>query len=235
MLRNFKSGSFALLAFLGMAVLFSMCKQGSSDNSEKLLAQALKNKDYATAAFAYNNILLKDSNNIEVKDSLARIYIRSGNYEGGLRLGEQVMAKKPENKKLLELVGIANEQMKFTDKSVANFNVLYKLTGDYVYLYKISAIYFDNNMFTKADSTIDLVLTGADTARKININLPDGTSQLVPIKAAAYNMKGAIAAEGLNDIKSGVKYFQDALKIAPEFSYPQLYLQRIAQYMQQGR
>lgn len=203
------------------------------NNSKALLAQALKNKDYATAAFAYNNLLLEDTTNMEYTDSLARIYIRSGNYEGGLRLGEKVMLKSPKNTKLLELIGVANEQTKHTDKSIENFKTLYSLTNDIVYLYKMSAIYFDNNKFEKADSLSDVLIEKADTSKKININLPDGSSQVVPMLAACYNMKGAIAAEGKNNLQGAVAYFQKALKIAPEFSYPQLYLQRIAQYVQQ--
>lgn len=231
---QFNRPVFVLLTGLFMIIGLSMCGK-KEDTSRKLLEHALKNKDYATAAFAYNQILLNDTNNLEIKDSLSRIYIRSGNYEGGLRLGEQVIAKKPDNRKLLELIGIADEQMKNTEKSVQVFNKLFTLSGDYVYLYKISAIYFDNQLYQKADSVTDVVIARADSTRKININLPDGTSQTVSIIAAAYNMKGAVTAEGTNDLRSAVEYFNKALKIDPEFSYPKLYLQRIAQYMQQSR
>jgi len=132
-------------------------------------------------------------------------------------------------------MGVANEQLKRTDKSVGNFNDLFKTTNDYIYLYKISAIYFDNQMFAKADSLTDILIQKADTSKRIMINLPDGTSQSVPILAACYNMKGAILAEGSNNIQGAIPYFQKALKIDPEFAFPRLYLERISQYLQQGR
>ena len=122
---------FKFCSLLFIIILLANCKP--ADNSKKLLAQALKNKDYATAAFAYNNLLLADTNNLEFKDSLARLYIRSGNFEGGLRLAEQVMAKFPQNNKLLELMGVANEQAKNIDKAVANFNALFKTSQNYIY------------------------------------------------------------------------------------------------------
>jgi tetratricopeptide (TPR) repeat protein len=216
----------------------SECKQ--SDNSKRLLAQALKNKDYATAAFAYNNLLLADSSNLEYKDSLARIYIKSGNYEGGVRLGEQVLAKQPKNLKLLELVGIGNGRLNNIDKAVANFNALFVASQDYTYLYKIAGMCFDSQKYNEADSLADIMIAKADTTKRIEVQLPSGESQSVPIVAACYNMKGAILAEmadrtgNVEHIKNAVPYFQKALKIYPEFSFPRLYLERIAQYMQSG-
>jgi tetratricopeptide (TPR) repeat protein len=219
-------------------LLFANCSK--HDNSRKLLEQALKNKDYATAAFAYNNLLLADSSNLEYKDSLARIYIKSGNYEGGVRLGEQVLAKQPKNLKLLELVGIGNGRLNNIDKAVANFNALFVASQDYTYLYKIAGMCFDSQKYNEADSLADIMIAKADTTKRIELQLPSGESQSVPIVAACYNMKGAILAEmadrtgNVEHIKNAVPYFQKALKIYPEFSFPRLYLERIAQYMQSG-
>lgn len=223
---------FSIVVFSVFA-LFS-CNKKQEDNSKKLLDRALKYKDYATAAFAYNKLLIKDSTNLEYKDSLARIYIRSGNYEGGTMLGEQVLLKNKANNKLMELLGVAYEQLNNSEKSVSIFNSLYKSTKDVIYLYKISAMYFDNSMFEKADSITDYMIANADTSKSINISLPNGQSQTVPILAACYNMKGAIYAEGKSDIKTAISYFNKSLKISPDFQYPQMYLERIARYIQQG-
>ena len=229
-----KIGSFLTLVFF-----LSNCKQ--PDNSKQLLAQALKNKDYATAAFAYNNLLLKDTANLEWKDSLARIYIHSGNYEGGVRLGEQVLLKQPKNLKLLELVGIGNGRLNNIEKSIINFNSLFASSQDYTYLYKIAGMCFDNEKYNEADSLADIMIAKADSTAKIVVQLPSGESQSVPILAACYNMKGAILAEMADrtgnpaHINNAIPFFQKALKIYPEFSSPRLYLERIAQYMQQSQ
>lgn len=215
-------------------MLIFSCNKNKYENSKALLNRALKYKDYATAAFAYNKLLLNDSNNMEYKDSLSRIYIRSGNYEGGVMLAEQVIKKNKSNIKLLELMGIAYEQLNNTTKSIDIFNSLFKSSNDYIYLYKISAIYFDNSMFEKADSLADYMISNADTSKRLSINLPNGQLQSVPILAACYNMKGAVFAEGKNDLRTAVEYFKKSLKIAPDFQYPNMYLERIAQYIQQG-
>ena len=215
-------------------VLFSQCKP--TDTSKKLLEQALKNKDYATAAFAYNSLLLNDTNNLEWKDSLARIYIHSGNFDGGVRLGEQVLVGQPTNLKLLELVAIGNGRLRNIDKSIANFNKLFVATNDYTYLYKIAGMCFDNGRYNESDSLANIMIAKADSSKKITVQLPDGQNQIVPILAACYNMKGAILAEmadatgNINHIKNAVPHFQMALKIYPDFSFPRLYLERIAQY-----
>lgn len=228
----------AIVAFAAILVL-TQCKP--ENNSKRLLAQALKNKDYATAAFAYNNLLLEDSTNLDYKDSLARIYIRSGNFDGGLRLGEQVIAKRPGNNKLLELISVANGQLKKVDKSIENLNSLFKSTKDYTYLYKISGVYFDDGQFQKADSVCDKVIEFADSTKMVEINLPNGSSQSVPILAACYNMKGAILTEMAEISQNGelvrksIPYFQKAMQMAPDFAYPRLYLEKIAQFMQQSR
>lgn len=227
-------GIYSLILLL---LLAGSCKK--DNRSKQLLDQALKNKDYATAAFAYNQLLLEDSTHLGYKDSLARIYIKSGNFEGGLRLGEQVLAKQPQNHKLLELVSVANGQLKRTDKSVSNLNALFAATKDYTYLYKISGVYFDNGQFEKADSVCDKVIEGADSTKKVEINLPNGGSQTVSIMAACYNMKGAILTEMAEITQNGkliqesIPYFQKAMQLDPEFAYPRLYLEKIAQFMQQ--
>ncbi|MCB9251033.1 MAG: hypothetical protein H6605_01065 [Flavobacteriales bacterium] len=239
MLRKFQKSS-TLIVFLIFGGLFSQCTQkvNSSKEDEKLLKQALKNKDYATAAFAYNKLLLNDSNNMEYKDSLARIYIRSGNFEGGLLLAEQVMKKKPDNPKLLELISVAHGQLKQNDKAIENLNTLYTSTKDFTYLYKISGVYFDNNEFQKADSICDLIIEFADTSKKVEINMPNGESQKVYLLAASYNMKGAILAEmaeltqNAALIKESIPMFQKAIQIDKDFAYPRLYLEKIAQFMQ---
>lgn len=228
-----------VITFSALTIAFFQNCQ-PKDHSKKLLEQALKNKDYATAAFAYNELLLKDTSNMEWKDSLARVYIKSGNFEGGLRLGEQVMLKQPKNLKLLELIGLANARMNHTDKAIANFNALFVASKDYTYLYKIAGMCFDSERFSEADSLADIMIERADTSKRIVVSLPSGQDQSVPILAACYNMKGAILAEladrtgNVDHIKNAVPLFQKALKIYPDFSFPRLYLERIAQYMQGG-
>ena len=227
---------FTFSSFLVVIFLLSNCKP--IDNSKKLLAQALKNKDYATAAFAYNNLLLVDTSNLEWKDSLARIYIKSGNYEGGVSLGEQVLIKQPKNLKLLELVGIGNGRLNKLDKSLANFNSLFIATKDYTYLYKMAGISYDNQNFSVADSLADIMIAKADTSKKITVQMPDGSEQTVPITAACYNMKGAILADLFDKsgnpsyVKNSIPLFEKAIQIYPDFKFPKLYLQRIAQYIQ---
>ena len=227
-----------MILLTGIIYLFSDCSK--PDQTRKLLDQALKNKDYATAAFAFNQLLLQDTANVEYKDSLSRIYIRSGNYEGGLRLGEQVMVKSPSNYKLLELISVANGQMKYTDKCIANLNTLYLSAQNPVYLYKIAGVYFDNNRFAEADSVADKLIALADSNLIVTINLPDGSYQDVKMLAACYNMKGAVLTEqaqlmrNADLIRQSVPYFQKALQVDPEFAYPRLYLEKISRYMQGG-
>ena len=66
-MKNLKNNLTAVLLVASFALLvLTQCKP--ENNSKKLLSQALKNKDYATAAFAYNNLLLEDSTNLDYKD-----------------------------------------------------------------------------------------------------------------------------------------------------------------------
>ena len=238
MQHKLKLISSTILLLTGFLTFITGCKSG--DNSKQLLQQAVKHKDYATAAFAYNQLLLADSNNLEYKDSLARIYIKSGNYEGGLLLGEAVMLKQPKNLKLLELIGIANGQLDNFDKCLSNFNTLYTQSKDLTYIYKMAGICYDKQRYTQADSLADVMIAKNDTTKKIEIQLPDGSLQTVPLMAACYNMKGAILADLFDKtgnpeyVKNSIPLFQKAIQVYPDFKFPKLYLQRIAQYMQGG-
>ena len=133
------------LVILLLSTLLFACNSSKEDlnNAEKLYKQAISNLDLTTAKLALNQILLLDSNNLIYKDSLARLYIQGGNYEGGVKLAEQLNKAGKADKKLLELTGVAYQQMGKLDESDALFNKLWNESKDFKYLYQIMVIQYE--------------------------------------------------------------------------------------------
>ena len=81
----------------------------SFESNLDLYERSLALTDYGTALVALNMMLLEDSTNMEYTDSLARLYMRSGNFDAGLSLGKRVMAEDEKNYSLMELMATAYE------------------------------------------------------------------------------------------------------------------------------
>lgn len=203
--------------------------------AKKLYEQSVRFKDGSTAIVALNQILLHDSNNMQYVDSLAGLYIKTGNYGGGLELANKVYAKDPKNYRILELIGLAHQQSGDYEASIKDFQTLFEGTKDYKYLYQTATIYLENEQLNTADSIADIILAQAgETDTRIEMS-PAGVVESVPLKAACYNLKAMIQAEGKNNISGAVNYLRKALEIFPEFQFPQMYMQRIQQYQQMMR
>lgn len=228
---------------LGAVMLFlaSSCgntKESGSDalkEAKNLYEQSVRYKDGSTAIVALNQILLHDSNNMQYVDSLAGLYIKTGNYGGGLELANKVYAKDPKNYRILELIGLAHQQSGEYEASIKDFQTLFEGTKDFKYLYQTATIYLESEQLNAADSIADIILAQAgETDTRIEMS-PAGVVESVPLKAACYNLKAMIQAEGKNNIGGAVNYLRKALEIYPEFQFPQMYMQRIQQYQQMMR
>jgi tetratricopeptide (TPR) repeat protein len=202
---------------------------------ENLYEQALGFKDGPTAIMALNRILLLDSSNLQYSDSLAGLYIKTGNYNGGLQLAQKVFAADNSNYRILELMGLANQQLGNYPEAVGNFNRLFEKSGDPKYRYQVATLYFESEDFGAADSiSTEILARGRDTSTIIEMS-PAGVLEQVPIEAACYNLKAMIEAEGKSNFNQSVDYLRKALEIYPEFQFPQMYIQRIQQYQQMMR
>ncbi|MEY2924335.1 MAG: hypothetical protein RLZZ337_883 [Bacteroidota bacterium] len=219
----------------------SNTKESNVVQNEKLYQQAIANYDLTTAKLALNQILLADSNNIEYKDSLCRLYIQGGNYDGGIRLAEQLINSKNADKKLLELTGVAYQQVGKADEAESIFNQLWSESKNYKYLYQIMVLQYEKGNQQGFDSLSSGILKDVETdstMAQTTIDFPGpvtGIAQLVPIKAATQFLIGKNAYDREQNLRKAIEYYQYSIQTYDTFEMARYYLTEIARMQQGGR
>lgn len=224
-------------------LLLAACQTEQSDleQTKALYQSALKHKDLTTQRIALNQLILLDTSNLDYVDSLARLYIKDGNYEGGLLLAEQLFELNKGDNKLKELAGVAYQQVSKLDEATSTFNSLFANTKDYRYAYQVVAIAYEQANVQLFDSLSNQLLEAAANDSIVSRTLIDfpgpitGAPQLVPIGAATIFLKGKFALDKKQDIRSAVAYYQQAISAFESFEMPYYYLQEIEMMQRQQR
>jgi tetratricopeptide (TPR) repeat protein len=241
--KSIKFLSIVLLSF----VMVSSCGE-KEDPKEKAIAEATKlyqaaekNKDANTARVALNQLLLLDPNNDVYTDSLARLYIRSGNFEGGIALAEKLIKDNKASKELKELVGVAYQQQENNDNAIGVFGDLYESTKDYRYLFQQAVILSERENKQEFDSMVNVILelvNESEEAKETLIDFPTtrgDVKQMVPLEASIIFLQGKVAleSEDVKQMRTGVNKMVKSLEIFPDFEMAKYYLQQI-EMMQRG-
>ncbi len=218
-----------------ISTAFYACKDENKElkTAENLYNSAKQYKDLNTTKVALNQMLLIDSTNIEYKDSLARLYMRGGNVEGGLKLAEQVDLAGKADSKLVEMIGIAHQQMGNIEKSEKVFDRLLSETKDYKYLYQKMVIQYEKGNMIEFDSLSNIILTQVETdsvMAKTTIEFPgpvSGVSQQVPLKAATLLVVGKNAYDREQNLKKAVDYYVKSVQAFDQFEMARYFLSEI--------
>jgi tetratricopeptide (TPR) repeat protein len=174
--------------------------------------------DYLNAENAmYQEWALDTANAYSYRDTLANLYYKSGQYVPAVILGKEILAKKPYDMAMMEMVGAADQNINNFGEALNINQMIYSKTHDLYHLYQIAIIQFDLTRMAECNQTIDQVL--ADTGsvhQKIQIVVSQGQAQNVPYKAAVLNLRGVIA-KGLKQNDTAKRAFNDALAVDPDF------------------
>ncbi len=202
-----------------------------TETNKRLYERAVKMGDDRTAMVALNYLLLNDTNNYEYTDSLARIYLTTGNLNAGIDLGLKVMDKYPDNHKLLELVAVAQGYNRDYIKSYKNFKKLHEEVGDVTYLFMMAQVLVEQQNYNGAIEKLDLVIADTATGR-FDAPTSSGGMQEVDIKAGAYFFKAQYAFSQ-NKQQQGVDFLRKALDIDPTYEAAIVMAQNLESMAQQ--
>ncbi len=187
-------------------------------NLEKTIyRKALKNYDLDVAKTAVYRILELEGKNSVYLDSLAYIYFNQKNYLSCLQVANQILKQK-EKKDILELKAVSLENLNDVKSAIEVYEKLYAINKDVLTAYKLAELQHRLKRETEAYAT----LKSAESLKfpdKITITFPTGKKgqiQRVPFKAAFYNLL-ALTAYDLHNYDMAIKYYDEALKIFPDF------------------
>jgi len=215
------------------------CNQNKSQltNAIDLYGQAILNNDATTAKMALNQIILLDTLELRYQDSLSRIYMKSGNFEAGLKYAEIVYASGKADGQLKENMALAYQQIGETEKAEEFINSLLQTTKDYKYLFQKIVIQYENGNQPLFDSLSNevLKLTDKDSlVAQTMVPMPgpvSGGNQLVPIKAATLFLIGNNALERKQDVSTAVRYLQKSIEEFDQFEMPRYVLMELEKMM----
>jgi len=230
-----------------LLIVFASCEEKKDIRAETikektaLYEAATALGDNRTAAVALNELILLDSANLNYKDSLCRIYMKTANFEGAVKLAEIIIAAGKADLKLKELTGVSYQQIREYQKAKDLFNELFVESSDYRYLYQVAAITYESGNKAEFETATNKMLvdisTDSGSAAKtlIEVGGPiSGVGQKVPLKAATLFLLGKFEQDYNKNYMGAVIYYERAIGAHEAFEMPYYYLQEIEKARKQG-
>ena len=178
---------------------------------------ALKNYDLQAATVALYTMLAIKPERTDLNDSLALVYFAGERFAQAYLIGEAILKEQPKRKDMLELVAVSKQNLGLIKESLADYETLYGIDKSVFYLYQMATLQYQLKRFGECIASLDQILANPDADKqKVSIRLQQG-SQEVPMKAAAYNVKGICAME-LNQPDAAKDNFTKAIGLFPDFA-----------------
>jgi tetratricopeptide (TPR) repeat protein len=205
-----------LFTALSATALFSQSND-PYDMQNRVYRAALKNYDLQAATIALYNMIALKPEKTDLNDSLALLYFASERYAQAYTVGQEIVNANPKRLDMLELVAVSKQNLGMIKESLADYEKLYSEQKALLYLYQMATLQYQLKRFGECVASLDQIINNADAEKqKVNIRMQNGT-QDVPMKAAAYNVKGICAIE-MNQEELAKQNFTKALQVFPDFT-----------------
>ncbi|MGQ9863213.1 MAG: tetratricopeptide repeat protein [Bacteroidia bacterium] len=165
----------------------------------------------------YHLILHEPDKATAWKDTLTQVYFSLQMYPQAIAVADELLAQTPKTQHLQRIRALAYLLQRDNKKALEEYEKLYELSGDPQDLYQIITLQYNLQRFGECSANIERLLSmpQAET-QAIDLTLPNGTSESVPLKAATYNVKGVLLRMQKEYTKAE-EAFQKALEIKPDF------------------
>lgn len=202
---------FALILGSGLLVA-----QDAFEVQSRVYKTALKNYDLQAATIALYNMQALKPERTDLNDSLALLYFAGERYAQAYLIGEEIVKADPKRTDILEVVAVSKQNLGLVKEALADYEKLYAAEKSVYYLYQQATLQYQLKRYGECVASLDQIISNPEAEKqKVNIRLQQG-SQEVPMKAAAYNVKGICAME-LNQEEAARQNFNEAIKLYPDF------------------
>ena len=196
----------------------SVSAQDAFETQMKVYGTALKYYDLQVASTALYNAMALKPERKDLRDSLALIYFAGERYGQSFTLGEEILKENPKRTDMLEMVAVSKQSLGLAKEALADYEALYKSEKQVFYLYQIATLQYQLKRFGECVGSLDqIVADEASAKQEVTIRNGNNTSQKVPMRAAAANVKGIVALE-LNKEAEAKELFNQAIKLFPDFA-----------------
>jgi tetratricopeptide (TPR) repeat protein len=219
--------------FVGLAItLLFACNNTNNTPAvdyEKLYLHSMEVKDYQTAIMAAQAILQADSAKQPYLDTLPELYASVRNYAATEVYTDKVLSRRPNEEKFLQLKALCLQEAGKGMELLDFYNKLFVSTGKITYLYQVATIQVASGDMKGASASVktleEKMLNNKDS---VDFMLSETEKQLVPLRAAVYNVKAYMSAQN-KDLMGAKKNFELALKEFPDFIAAQQNYMRLVQ------
>lgn len=220
--------SLFLLFGLGFQTFAQQAEESEAYKTQlRVYQNALKYSDVAVAKNALYNMMAIAPSNVSLLDSLAYLYFDYQQYASSLLVSRDILARNPNNLPALEISAISYENLGVYQQALAAYESLYlKLDNPYT-LYKIATLQFDLDRHTESRTSIDILLKNTDIdSLNVTINEQNNQQKQIPMRAVLLAIQGLNNME-LNDKEAAKLNFQEALKLAPDYTLAKENLEKL--------
>ena len=185
---------------------------------KKVVEQALKYADMATAISSMHKIIALEGTNSTYKDTLAIAYFKAQNYVSSHLVAKELLAAKPDNQQFLEINAVSLQNLGATKEAIDAYDKLFTLSKNRYHGYELANLQMSIKRLEEAKLSIEKAFTCTEIEKATLVFPMDNSKQQeVPLNAAMYNLKGIIYYQLQDKVEAG-KAFDEALKIMPEFA-----------------
>jgi len=209
---------------LPLWVIIIYCACGESNFNADLAAhkkevyrQAMQNSDTDIAIQALYDIIAVQPSQQHWQDSIALLYVQQKAYRQAIRVSDKKLQTMPDDTLMLKVQAISYKALGNSKNALEAYEKLYPLTKNIYHLYEIATTQYGMTRLQECLQTAQSIHRHPELgAAKVNLNF-NKQQQVVPLKAATYNIQGVVAKD--LDKKSEAKtFFEQALQVFPDFA-----------------
>lgn len=173
--------------------------------------------DYDVAKDALYDILVENPGNDSLFFTLAYLYYDNQKFTSAALVGQELLARNSKDPNALELTASSFESLGLKDRAVQYFESLYLVSNSFPALYKTAFLQFDLKRLKESQANCDIMLTKKEADElTVTFNTADNKTKDYPIRVSILNLQGMVARES-GDKAAAKGYFEQALKLAPDF------------------
>jgi tetratricopeptide (TPR) repeat protein len=206
---------------LGLSAIDGMAqapKKELVDHYSRAYVTAIRMNDYDVAKDALFNLWVANPANDSILFSLSYLYLEMGKDPSAIISSQELLKRNPRHSGAHEISAIAFENLGLKDKALESYEQLYLATDDPATLYKMAWLQFELKKYSESKTNADIMLGRKDLEEAtVYFTLSDGSEKEFPIKTALLNLKGMVAREE-GDKVNAKKFFEEALKVSPDFT-----------------
>lgn len=177
---------------------------------------AMKYNDFLVARNSLYGMLALKPERAGLKDTLTYLYYNTNSYVQVILLGKEILETSPDKAEILELVAVSQQNLGMLKEALESFEKLFAISKDVYHQYNIASLQYMLKRYGECSESLNAILGAPQSDAVVAISDGQNESQQVPVKAAAYNMRGVVALE-INQADVAKQNFEKAIELHPDF------------------